>query len=410
MKTLRIVPVLLSLFLLVSCSAGDKPAENAKPAGPSDADAIKSVEEVKSPAPTSSGEPNLTAGANGKTYLSWIESDDKGASFVKFSVKTAQGWSEARTIAKSFNMFTNWADFPSMLELPDGSLAAHWQETQPDADEGYSIKVALSKDEGKTWSKPVTPHRDGPKGEHGFVSIAPAEKGVSVIWLDSRKAKSEGDDYALMQTTIGLDGKLSSESEVDPRVCECCQPTAIAMPGGLLAVYRDRTKDEIRDIVVSRFEGGKWSEPKTVFDDKWMINACPIQGPAVSNSGENVAVAWFTAPNDKAKIQVALSKDGGKTFAAPVQVDDGDPVGRVGVATLDSGGAIVTSIEKTKDGAEVRARYVNAGGEKHPAHKVATSSVATSSGFPRIKRSGADVVVAWTDTEAGQVKTAVLKP
>jgi hypothetical protein len=40
----------------------------------------------------------------------------------------------------------------------------------------------------------------------------------------------------------------------------------IAVPGGMLAVYRDRSP-EIRDIVIARFDGSKWSEPMKVAED-----------------------------------------------------------------------------------------------------------------------------------------------
>jgi hypothetical protein len=140
-----------------------------------------------------------------------------------------------------------------------------------------------------------------------------------------------------------------------------------------------------------------------------MISACPIQGPAIAMAGEKAAVAWFTAANDKPKVQVALSADGGKTFGPAVQVDDGNPLGRVDVAALDSGGAIVTWIENVANSGRVRAREVSATGEKSEAVTVAETSLGNSSGFPKIERSGNEFVFAWTDSDAGKVKTAVGK-
>ena len=375
-------------------------------------DMLGSITEVMAPPPEDSAQPNLSLGPGGKIYLSWIEASADRQASLKFATKTPQGWSEPQTVAQSYNMFRNYADVPSLLELGGGVLAAHWQVSSSDADEGYSVNVAMSKDDGKTWSAPVTPHRDGKKGEHGFVSMtsAPGNNAVSVIWLDPRKLKDEEGDVALMRTNISLDGTLGEESEIDPRVCECCQPTAIPVAGGMLAVYRDRSADEIRDVVVSRFDGSKWSEPKTVFDDKWQIYACPIQGPAIAAAGDNIAVAWFTGANDKPKVQVVLSKDGGKTFGVPVQIDDGNPIGRVDVVALESGGAVVTWIEHATSGAEIRARQVNPDGQKHDAHLVAKTTVGNAGGFPRVERSGNELVFAWTDTEAHRVRTAIAKP
>ena len=56
-------------------------------------------------------------------------------------------------------MYVNYADFPSLLALDDGLLAAHWMTFIPKSD-GYRINIAFSRDDGKTWSKPVVPHRE----------------------------------------------------------------------------------------------------------------------------------------------------------------------------------------------------------------------------------------------------------
>ena len=47
-----------------------------------------------------------------------------------------------------------------------------------------------------------------------------------------------------------FDGALqrSGESEIDASTCDCCGTDAALTDTGPLLVYRDRTKDEIRDI------------------------------------------------------------------------------------------------------------------------------------------------------------------
>ena len=384
---------LAAVLLLSGCASGG---------------ALRSIEDVSSPANGESGQPNLAVGTQGGMYLTWIEVSNSGMKSLRFATKTAEGWSEPRTVASSDALFVNWADFPSLLELSDGSLAAHWLSTVPGRG-GYDVSVAISRDKGETWSAPVTPHRDATPTEHGFVSLAPASDGVAVIWLDSRKLDKGTDDVSLMSTSVSLDGKVGAETEIDPRVCECCQPSSVAVPDGFLTVYRDRSNEEIRDIVITRFDGKEWSAPKTIFDDHWTIEACPIQGPAISASGDHIAVAWFTGANDKPKVQAALSSDGGKTFGAPVQIDEGDPIGRVDVVALDSGGAVVTWIEHSKRGGEVRARELTAGGQALAAITVGATSVGNASGFPRVERAGDSIVFAWTDTDKRQIRTAVAR-
>jgi hypothetical protein len=135
-----------------------------------------------------------------------------------------------------------------------------------------------------------------------------------------------------------------------------------------------------------------------VHRDGWRIDACPVNGPAVSASGRRVAVAWFTAANDSARVKVAFSDDAGATFGAPVRVDDGNPAGRVDVELLADGSALVTWIERTgADDAAVRARRVSGTAtEPGTAMTIASSSAERASGFPRTAVSGDHVIFAWT--------------
>jgi hypothetical protein len=372
---------------------------------------VEAVREIPSPAGMDSAQPNLAVGPDGKMYLSWIENAEDGTPILKFASRTNNKWSDAQTIVKGEDLVVNYADFPSLLPMSGGVLAAHWM-TSIHGTDGYRINVAFSRDEGKTWGKPVVPHRDRTSQEHGFVSMTAMPDGrLGTIWLDSRKLKGPDDDsgdVAMMFTTVSQDGKLGPETTIDGRVCECCQPSAVRSPNGLLAVYRDRSDKEIRDIATVRYDGTKWSEPKNVYPDNWMINGCPINGPAIASRDNQVAVAWFTAPDNRAKVQLAFSTDGGDSFGQPIQIDDGNPIGRVGVVALDSGSAVVSWLERGDKLSQLRARRVDKDGTKHPSFVVGTTSSGTSGGFPRIERNGDSVVFAWTDTDAGRVRTALL--
>ncbi len=375
---------------------------------------LETLREIPSPAARDSGQPNLAVGPAGEIYLSWIETLDSGEPALKFAVREDDKWSPAQTITSGEQLVVNMADFPSLLPLPGGVLAAHWTTFVPHS-EGYNVNIAFSRDAGRTWSKPVIPHRDRAPVEHGFVSMLPAASGgVGVIWLDSRKLSKKNAtpagsaDVAMMYTKVALDGKVGPEVSVDNRVCECCQPSAVPTANGILAAYRDRTEQEIRDISVARFDGNKWSAPKNVFADNWKINACPINGPAIAAHENHVAVAWFTAANDQPKVEVAFSNDGGNTFSVPVQVDEGNPAGRVGVAVLDSGSAVVSWVARGNGGdqrVQVRARQIDPDETRHPS---ITVGITSSGNFPRVKRTGDSVLFTWTERTKDQVLLSAL--
>ena len=389
--------------ILMGCG-GSKPATPVAPA------AAETPREITSPAGDNSGQGNLAVGPGGEVYLSWMETADSGSPVLKFAVLRDEKWLPAQTILENEDLLVNYADFPSMLPMGNGLLAAHWLSNIPDADEAYGIKLSFSRDDGKTWSKPVAPNRDHAKTEHGFVSLVANPGGdLGVVWLDSRKLEGpkKTDDVALMYTTVSVDGKLGPETIIDGRVCECCQPVARRTANGILIVYRGRTKDEIRDITTVRFDGSKWSEPKTVFADRWKINGCPINGPSMAVDGNRVAVAWFTGVNDTPKVEMAYSSDGGETFGPPAHVDDGKPMGRVSVVLQDDG-ALVTWLERGDQGSEWRGRRLDASGASQPSFVVGTTGIGDSAGFPRTVRNGNSVLFAWTDSKARKVRVAVL--
>jgi hypothetical protein len=344
--------------------------------------------------------------------LSWIEPAGEKRHVLRFAERRKGGaWSEARTIAEGAGWFVNWADFPSLAVLPDGTLFAHWLAKSGPDTYAYDVRVALSRDGGKTWSPSVIPHRDGVQAEHGFVAMAPAsDGGMDLVWLDGRKtAGGHGGEMSLLHTTLTRDGRLGAEAVLDGRVCDCCQTDMARAEGATVAVYRDRSEREVRDISVVRRVDGRWSEPRPLGQDGWEINGCPVNGPAVAASGAHVAAAWFTMASGKPRVNVAFSTDSGATFGVPVGVDDGRPLGRVDVIVVEPRAALVSWLEQTEKGAAVRVRRVLADGTRGAALGVADSSSARSSGFPRMAATDREVTIAWRDTaEPARVRTAVL--
>ncbi len=379
---------------------------------------LAQVREMASPAGAGSGQPNLTVSRDGKVYLSWIERLGEGKFSLRFSVKEGDGWAAPRVIAEGSNWFVNWADFPSMIALPDGSLAAHWLVKSGPGTFDYDVTISRSFNGGKTWGKPFVPHRDGVVTEHGFVSLFAAKDGQLVaVWLDGREmtpasSGNKKDDHGhghgnmtLRYVKIKRDGALTDEAKLDARVCECCQTSAAATDNGAVVVYRDRSDEELRDISIVRLKVGKWTEPRSVHNDGWKLNGCPVNGPSVAAAGKRVAVAWFTAA-DKPQVNLAFSADSGESFGNPIKIDDGNPVGRVEVLMLADGSAIVCWLEKATGSGSVRVRRVRPDGKMDSSIAVAPNGTARSNGFPQMALVGKTLVFAWT---ASRVMTATMQ-
>ncbi|HEV2862557.1 MAG TPA: sialidase family protein [Pyrinomonadaceae bacterium] len=369
------------------------------------------VRGLPSPAAAASGQPSLFAGPRGRVYLSWVERLAGKRFALRFSAREGAGWSPARTVAEGENWFVNWADFPSVVALPDGSLAAHWLVRRGAGVYSYDVKVSRSFDGGLTWAEPLTPHRDGTESEHGFVSMFPAPGPLlGAVWLDGREMKQpegggHGEGHAhgsmtLRYAAVARDGRLTSEQLLDARVCECCQTSAATTSEGTLVVYRDRSDKEVRDIYYTRLtRDGRWSEPRAVHADGWRLDGCPVNGPSVAARGRHAAVAWFTMADGSPRVRVAFSKDAGATFGPPVGADDGDPLGRADVLVLEDGSAVVCWLERTKDGAEVRARRLRPDGTRGPSLTVAAPGASRSSGFPQMAPDRGRLLFAWTSPQ-----------
>ncbi|MGH9459060.1 MAG: sialidase family protein [Thermoanaerobaculia bacterium] len=386
-----------ALVLLAACGETTTPA-------PADAPAPQTaIDPLASPAGSGSSAPHLAAAADGTLLLSWIERGGNGTAAVRVARFDGARWNEPVTVVERDDLFVNWADFPSVYPIGNDSLAVHWLQKSGDASYAYDVKIVRSDDGGATWREPFSPHDDGTKTEHGFVSFADRNGTLEAVWLDGRNMTGGdhgghgGGDMTLRWARIGDEDTVEQDAVLDDRTCECCQTTMTMTSAGPVVAYRDRSTEEVRDIAVVRWDGEGWTEPRVPHPDGWTIAGCPVNGPQLDARGERVALAWFAAPEGEARVQVAFSNDAGATWGAPVRVDGGAPIGRVDVVLLDDDRAAVTWLEGTGDGAEVRSRVVSADGKAAEPLIVATTSSARSAGFPRSAVTGGRVYYAWTD-------------
>jgi hypothetical protein len=320
-------------------------------------------------------------------------------------------------VEHSASFFVNWADYPSVVVDSSRRLWAHWLLRGGAGGYDYGIRVAHSDDGGATWSEPWTPHDDGTSTEHGFVSILPMDDGIGLSWLDGRKYAAGADgtpptrEMTVRFRTVDGSGAPGAEQTLDERSCDCCQTDAAMAEEGPVVVYRDRTEDEIRDIYITRWSADGWTPGAPVHSDGWVIAGCPVNGPAVGARGRSLAVAWFTAAGDVPRVKVAFSADGGATFGEPLQIDGGDPAGRVDLVLQEDGSALVSWLERTGgEGAEVRLRRVGEDGTMSGALTVATSSSGRASGFPRMAQvAGGDLIMAWTDILSDVARVRVVR-
>ena len=371
--------------------------------------------EVSIPAGIGVSGPRFSEGTDGDLVLSWMESGESGTTLL-YSPLSGDSFTTPNRVVTEPRMFVNWADLPSVMHIRARHWIAHWLRYSSDETYSYDVVVSQSFDDGMSWTEAVTAHNDGTPTEHGFVSMHPEADGVALLWLDGRDTANEPGNNAL-ETSMTLraavmapDGQLNREQLVDDSVCDCCQTDVAVSSGGPVAVYRDRTIEEVRDIYITRYAAGKWQPGTRLYEDNWVIAGCPVNGPSIVAQDEIVAVAWFSAANNRPVVRVLLSADGGTTFAEPVEVSAGRISGYVGLDFLGDNSLAASWVSRNASGSNtLNVRRITRDG-----HLDATLEVAEISQlrvFPQLAHRQENLFLVWTDeSDDGRHMQAVRIP
>jgi hypothetical protein len=182
-----------------------------------------------------------------------------------------------------------------------------------------------SGDGGKTFAKATPVPAGDAAGNRGWENAAADRNGrVYTVWLDHRELARQDDavaashhDHAAASAGAKPDGvamaqrsKLyftSLDGAVAPRaitggVCYCCKTALATAPDGtIFAAWRHVYPGNIRDIAftMSRDGGRTFAVPQRVSEDKWVLEGCPDDGPAMAVDATNrVHIVWPTLVTD----------------------------------------------------------------------------------------------------------------
>jgi len=382
----------LSVALLAACTRPQVPPEFTEPIP------------LPLPAGQASEGPRISVGPDGQLALSWMDRNEHGGT-LRYTTLEDRKWQAASDVVTDPDMFVNWADIPSVVPLSAGNWLAHWMSKSADATYAYDVKVSHSADDGASWSEPTSPHDDGTPTEHGFVSISQTKDATYLVWLDGRKMAGEATEdsvdtgMTLRGAAIGVNGELSNEQLIDDFVCDCCRTDTAIASTGRVAVYRNRTAEEIRDIYITRHVDGAWQTGVPISDDGWEIAGCPVNGPAIVANGDVVAVAWFTAANDQPVVQARISTDAGVTFGEPIVISKQNVIGQVDIEILDESAVAVSWLEKNggalANQIDVKLMPVTLDGTR--GNDLVIGRTEYGRAVPQMVRRADDLIFVWTD-------------
>lgn len=311
------------------------------------------VRSIDPPAAPVSGMPFFAQAPDGALLLSWTDQLPGNEHAFRFSRWTGLAWTTPETIARGRNFLFNWADFGSLTALPDGSLLAHWLTRPEGAGRyGYGIRLARRSADRPGWREIHGLNLEGREDYAGFLAFAPGTGAATYL-------------------------------------------TPPADPGPADASGGHEHRKTIRFIEFGA--GGRWTTPRPVHADGWKIFGCPTEGPSLVTHGDRVDLAWLTRAGGQARIQLARSSDRGQTFASPLRLDSGQPLGRPVLLRLDAAVLLAAWLEKKDNGVVLQARRVLADNVLRPAVGLAKVPLGRDSGFPKLALRGDRLFIAWRD-------------
>jgi hypothetical protein len=219
---------------------------------------------------------------------------------------------------------------------------------------GTALLQSRSDDSGRSFAPAVlVPGTDAP-GNRGWEAIAVAPGGrVVAVWLDHRelahdmtmaashhdhKSAGKPDGVAMAQKSKLYFGSLDAAAAprvVAGGVCYCCKTALVSAGDAVYAAWRHVYPGNLRDMAftMSRDGGRTFAAPVRVSEDKWALEGCPDDGPAMAlDAQRRIHIVWPTlvggaTPGAEPNIALfyAMSTDG-KQFTTRERIPtDGMP-------------------------------------------------------------------------------------
>jgi hypothetical protein len=300
----------------------------------------------------------------------------------------------------------------------DPELAVLWN-TRGDT---TAIKTARSRNGGRTFEAPVALQMAGAAGDRGWPALALDERGIAhAIWLDHRglaagrveghaghKSAGEHDGVAMAQRSglyyAAAGASSSEERELFTGVCYCCKTALSIGPGGVLyGAWRHVYQGNIRDIAftVSRDGGRSFSAPIRVSEDKWELNGCPDDGPAMAvDARGTVHLVWPTViggANPQGALFYASSRDG-RSFTPRVRIPTlGSPKPSHPQITIDAAGRVVVAWDENVNGRRAAvARALNRDANDRITFGETITLAGDGATYPVLAATDRGVIAVWT--------------
>jgi hypothetical protein len=182
-----------------------------------------------------------------------------------------------------------------------------------------NIRFARSLDGGRSFSAPVTVHKDSQEITHRFDAVTVGRDGkLFIAWVDKRdqeRQKPAAYRGAAVYFAVSDDRGASfrGDFKLADHSCECCRIALLPQQdGSVLAFWRHVFEPNIRDHALARITAaGRMSGLRRATFDDWRLDACPHHGPSLAADAEGrLHAVWFSGTPGRAGAYYGRLLDG----------------------------------------------------------------------------------------------------
>jgi hypothetical protein len=352
--------------------------------------------------------PALTVTPDGTVFITWAA--EEGHDTNAYVAKVGDAAAPARVNPPGLPV-ESLHHSPLVAAAPGGILYVSWSSDRPKPAGvifASDLRLSRSRDGGRTWEGHLRVNEDRDIS-HSFEGMAVTGDGAVVMsWIDSR----EGGDKAATWVTRVLDGGTRAEpsARLDGDTCVCCRVAVGAGADATVAApWRKVFAGDVRDMVLSlsRDGGRTFGAPLRVHDDGWKITGCPHRGGQVALDGKGtVYAAWYTEGTKGVPAMLFSSAPGGRAFGRPQRVNppSGTIPDQIRLAVNDKGAVVLVWEDATAVRRRILLRASVDGGRTLGPVQVLSRAIKTYMPDVTALPDG-DFVVAWHEEQFPSLKT-----
>ncbi len=322
------IAVIAALAAFVACT----PAPRA-PRTPRWADVLEATPAFLAGAP--GFDPSLAATPGGRVALTWVTRDTSGADlWIAFSADSGGRFSApTRLNLRRGRVASDPESRPVAVFAANGRVVAAWAAARDSGRFADDIVTRASDDGGASFGPETILNDDRAlQGStyHGFVALDATPQGrVFAAWVDGRAtalaAGEAGPATAEVWSAASDDGGATwgANRRVAAGACPSCR-VALRASASLVALAYRGVRDSVRDprLAVSRDGGTTFAFDTLVSADRWRPAACPATGPALSLSRDGGWIAWCTGGAGAAGVHACIWRAGRGATMTPAALDD----------------------------------------------------------------------------------------